>query len=346
MNIKIALDGIRDYYINIEPIKGIFLKDKKVLIVTNPKVAGLHLRYLLDRLEAKEIYIVTIPDGEEYKNFESLQIILDTAFSHRLDRKSIFIAFGGGVIGDITGFSAAIFQRGIDFIQVPTTLLSMVDASVGGKTGINNKFGKNLIGSFHQPIGVYIDTHFLKTLPKREFSAGVAEIIKMAVTFDRDFFEWLEKNSLYDDKNLVIAIKRSVEIKAIVVSKDEKESGIRAALNYGHTFGHVIENLTNYKEYLHGEAVSIGMVMANSLALKLKNIDIDEAMRIKRLLEQYNLPTNFKIENVNGFYELFFLDKKSKNSKLFFILPRGIGNVEIRDDIPKEVILEVLKEFA
>ncbi|NWF67025.1 MAG: 3-dehydroquinate synthase, partial [Campylobacterales bacterium] len=218
------------YKVVIETIEYLNFSEKKVAIITNPKVAGLHLSYLLERLRAKEVYIITIADGEEYKNFESVQFILDRLFDHRLDRKSLLIAFGGGVIGDITGFCASIFQRGVDFIQIPTTLLSQVDASVGGKTGVNNRFGKNLVGSFYQPKSVFIDTNFLLTLPKREFGAGVAEIVKMAVTFDKDFFEWLKEHDLRDFNNLKIAIKRSVEIKAKVVIEDEKENGIRAAL--------------------------------------------------------------------------------------------------------------------
>ena len=210
---------------------------------------------------------------------------MEECFELRLDRKSVLIALGGGVIGDMTGFAASIYQRGIDFIQVPTTLLSAVDASVGGKTGINNRYGKNLIGSFWQPRAVYCETAFLKTLPKREFNTGVAEIIKMAVTFDKDFFEWLEKNSLHVDENLQYAIKECVRIKADVVSRDEREEGIRAVLNYGHTFGHVIEKETNYTTYLHGEAVSIGMIMANTLAFELGYLSKDEQKRVKDLLQ-------------------------------------------------------------
>ncbi len=317
----------------------------KVAVITNPKVSGLHIRKVLKNLKAKEIYIITVPDGEEYKNFESLNFILDRLFDHKLDRKSILIAFGGGVIGDMTGFAAAIFQRGIDFIQIPTTLLSQVDASVGGKTGINNKYGKNLIGAFHQPIAVYIDVSFLKTLPKREFSAGIAEIVKMAVTFDKDFFEWLERANLYNDEDLKVAIKKSVETKAWVVSQDEKEKGIRAVLNYGHTFAHVIENLTNYKTYLHGEAVAIGMVMANRLALSLGLLKEDEAKRIEELLKRYDLKTTFKIKDAEEFYEHFFLDKKSADKKIKFILPKGIGSYEMRDDIDREIVLQILREF-
>jgi len=241
---------------------------------------------------------------------------------------------------------ASIYQRGIDFIQVPTTLLSQVDASVGGKTGINNAYGKNLIGAFHQPKAVYIDPHFLSTLPKREFGAGVAEIIKMAVTFNKDFFEFLEKADLHDKKVLQEAIKQAVETKADVVAKDEKEHGLRAALNYGHTFGHVIENETNYKTYLHGEAVAIGMVMANATAVAMGLMSEEEAQRVKNLLQKYDLPTSYTIKDTNSFYETFYLDKKSSDASVTFIVPVGIGGVQITDKITKELIISVLSVFG
>ena len=345
---KIAIDlkkmEDRSYTIYIDSLKEIHL-DTKVVVVTNPKVAGLHLGYLLNRLKAKELYIVTLPDGEDYKNEESLNFLLDRLFDHKIDRKSVLIAFGGGVIGDMTGFGAAIYQRGIDFIQIPTTLLSQVDASVGGKTGINNRFGKNLIGAFYQPKAVYIDTHFLSTLPKREFSAGVAEIVKMAVVFDKDFFVWLEENSLDSEENIKLAIKKSVELKAKIVALDEREAGVRASLNYGHTFAHVIENLTNYKGFLHGEAVAIGMVMANELAKRVGLMSKEEAQRVKRLLERYNLPTCYEVKEPKEFYEQFFLDKKSAQQRIKFVLPKGIGSFIISDSIKKEDVLEVLSRF-
>ncbi len=334
----------RSYPIYIDGIQEIVL-DTKAVIVTNPKVAGLHLGYLLERLKAKELYIVTLPDGEDYKNEESLNFLLDRLFDHKIDRQSVLIAFGGGVIGDMTGFGAAIYQRGIDFIQIPTTLLSQVDASVGGKTGINNRFGKNLLGAFHQPKAVYIDTHFLRTLPQREFSAGVAEIVKMAVVFDKEFFEWLEQNSLEDEESIKLAIKKSVELKAKIVALDEKEAGVRASLNYGHTFAHVIENLTNYKGFLHGEAVAIGMVMANELAKRVGLMSEEEAQRVKNLLQRYNLPTCYEIKDSKEFYEHFFLDKKSAQQKIRFVLPKGIGDFIISDSVAKEDVIEVLSRF-
>jgi len=313
----------------------------KTAIITNPKVSGLHINYLTNHLKAKELHIITLPDGEEYKNMQSVEYALDRLFDAKFDRNSTLIAFGGGVIGDMTGFIASIFLRGIKFIQIPTTLLAMVDSSVGGKTGINNKYGKNLIGSFYQPEAVYIDTYFLTTLEKREFSAGMAEIIKMAVMFDKEFFEKIKNNEL----SLEEMIKRAVELKAEVVNQDEKEKGIRSVLNYGHTFGHVIENLTNYKTYLHGEAVAIGMVMANELSKKLGYLSEKEANEIKKLLEKYNLPTTFKIKDIDEFYNHFFLDKKTLNNEIKFIIPERIGKYKIVKNIDENIIKEVLKEF-
>ncbi len=344
MIVNITLPDNTTYDITIDKLKDIYF-DTKVVVVTNPTVSGYHIEYLKEKISAKEFSIVIIPDGEQYKTMETIESILEHCFEKRLDRKSILVAFGGGVIGDMTGFAASIYQRGIDFVQIPTTLLSQVDASVGGKTGINNKFGKNLIGAFHQPIAVHIDPFFLTTLPKREFGAGVAEIVKMAVTFNKEFFEWLEQNDLTNEENIKTAIAKSVETKAWVVSQDEKEKGLRAALNYGHTFGHVIENETNYNTYLHGEAVGIGMVMANALAVKLGNMTQDEASRVKVLLEKYNIPTEYKIKDVEDFYEHFFLDKKSLDNKIKFILPKGIGDCEITDKIEKADVIEILKGF-
>ncbi|WP_457561021.1 3-dehydroquinate synthase [Caminibacter sp.] len=315
--------------------------DTKVAIITNPKVSGLHINYLTNKLKAKELHIITLPDGEEYKNMDTIMWAMDRLFDAKFDRNSILIAFGGGVVGDMTGFMASIFLRGIKFIQIPTTLLSMVDSSVGGKTGVNNKYGKNLIGSFYQPEAVYIDTHFLSTLERREFAAGMAEIIKMAVMFDKKFFEDIKNERL----TLEEMIKKAVELKAEVVNQDEKEKGIRSVLNYGHTFGHVIENLTNYKKYLHGEAVAIGMVMANELSRKLGYLSKEEADEIKELLEKHNLPTYFKINNPEEFYEHFFLDKKTLDNSIKFIIPEKIGQYKIVKNVDKEKVINVLRKF-
>lgn len=346
MAISINLKRIIDdsYPIHIGPLPDISFEGK-VAILTNPKVSGLHLNTLLSRLKAKEVYIITIPDGEQYKNMETIEFILDRMFDHRLNRKSLLIAFGGGVIGDMGGFASSVFNRGIDFIQIPTTLLAQVDSSVGGKTGVNNRYGKNLIGAFHQPKAVYIDPSFLATLPPREFGAGVAEILKMAVTFNREFFEWLETNDLREGDNLQYAIKMAVETKARVVEEDEKEQGLRAALNYGHTFGHVMENETKYETYLHGETVAMGMVMANDLACATGRMSAEEADRIKAVLARYNLPLAYPIADVEKFYQTFFLDKKSSDTQITFILPRGIGGVEITDSIDAETVKTILSTY-
>ena len=343
--INIESKDVKSYNIYIEPLKKIKISGK-VAIVTNPTVAKYHLTKALDAIEADYIEVIEVPDGEEYKNMDTVLYIIDRLFKSKFDRKSTLIALGGGVIGDMTGFSASLYQRGIDFIQMPTTLLSQVDASVGGKTGVNNKYGKNLIGAFYQPKGVYIDPAFLDTLPEREYSAGIAEVIKMAVMFDENFYSFLKGVDFKNRDDIMQTIAKSVKLKADVVNQDEKESGVRAVLNYGHTFGHVIENLTNYTEYLHGEAVAIGIVMANELAVNLNLLSQSEAEDIKRLLKESKLPISFKIESVEKFYEHFFLDKKSSNNTIAFILPNGkIGTHIIKRDIPKEIIIETLSKF-
>lgn len=320
--------------------------DTNVVVVTNPTVAGYHLETLLAKLSATQLNVVTIPDGEEYKTLATIENILNECFEYKLDRKSLLIAFGGGVIGDMTGFTASLYQRGIDFIQIPTTLLSQVDASVGGKTGVNNKYGKNLIGAFYQPKAVYIDPAFLETLPPREFAAGVAEVVKMAVMFDKDFFTYLQNTDLKQASSIKEMIRKSVELKAWVVNQDEKEAGIRAVLNYGHTFGHVVENETNYTTYLHGEAVAIGIVMANALAVELGLFTQAEAEEVKIFLAKNNLPTEYVIKDVDDFYEHFFLDKKSAKGSIKFILPNGMGNYKMLSDIDESVVKKVLASFG
>jgi len=320
--------------------------NRKVAIVTNTTVSALHLETLISHIESAELHVVTIADGEEFKTLATVENILNELFNHKLDRKSLLIALGGGVIGDMTGFTASLYQRGIGFVQVPTTLLSQVDASVGGKTGVNNSYGKNLIGAFYQPEAVYIDTTFLKTLPKREFSAGVAEIVKMAVMFDREYFDFLVHADLADKLSLQKVIQRSVELKAEVVNLDEKESGIRAVLNYGHTFGHVVENETKYTTYLHGEAVAIGMVMANALSVELGLMSKEEMNQVNDLLLKHDLPVTYTIKDVDSFYDKFFLDKKAANNKIKFILSQGIGEHVLRDDIDSTVLKKVLKTFS
>ncbi len=344
VNIKLAQEQDRNYNIFIDELKSLKF-ETKVAIVTNQTVSRYYLKEVKSLLEAHELHVITIKDGEEYKNLETIEYILDECFRYRLDRKSILIALGGGVIGDMTGFVASIFQRGIKFVQIPTTLLAQVDASVGGKTGVNSKYGKNLIGSFWQPIAVYCETKFLQTLPIREFNAGVAEIIKMAITFDKNFFQWLENHDLRQKEDLKIAILKSIQTKATVISQDERETGVRAVLNYGHTFAHVIENETEYKIFVHGEAVAIGIVMANELALRVGFMSKEDLLRVKYLLQRYDLPIDYKIKSAEDFYEHFFLDKKSNKNKITFILPDGIGGYKMKNDIAKNLIIDILRDF-
>ncbi|GAA9444687.1 3-dehydroquinate synthase [Helicobacter pylori] len=332
----------KSYKVFLGELPEIELK-QKTLIISDSIVAGLHLSYLLKCLKALEVRVCVIESGEKYKNFHSLERILNNAFEMQLNRHSLMIALGGGVISDMVGFASSIYFRGIDFINIPTTLLAQVDASVGGKTGINTPYGKNLIGSFHQPKAVYIDLSFLKTLEKREFQAGVAEIIKMAVCFDKNLVETLETKDLKDCLEEVIF--QSVNIKAQVVMQDEKEQNIRAGLNYGHTFGHAIEKETDYERFLHGEAIAIGMHMANDLALSLGMLTLKEYERIENLLKKFDLIFNYQILDLQKFYERLFLDKKSENQTLKFILPKGVGAFEIASHIPKETIIKVLEKW-
>ncbi|WRC88716.1 3-dehydroquinate synthase [Helicobacter pylori] len=332
----------KSYKVFLGELPEIELK-QKALIISDSIVAGLHLSYLLERLKALEVRVCVIESGEKYKNFHSLERILNNAFEMQLNRHSLMIALGGGVISDMVGFASSIYFRGIDFINIPTTLLAQVDASVGGKTGINTPYGKNLIGSFHQPKAVYIDLSFLKTLEKREFQAGVAEIIKMAVCFDKNLIEILETKDLKDCLEEVVF--QSVSIKAQVIMQDEKEQNIRAGLNYGHTFGHAIEQETDYKQFLHGEAIAIGMRMANDLALSLGMLTLKEYERIENLLKKFGLIFHYKITDIQKFYERLFLDKKSENKTIKFILPKGIGAFEIASHIPKETIIKVLEKW-
>lgn len=333
------------YKVYINELKTIKLKGK-VAIITNPTVSKLHLNTIKSLIQADELHEVSILDGEEYKNIQSVNYILNELFKLKFNRQSTLIALGGGVIGDITGFCAAIYQRGINFIQIPTTLLAQVDASVGGKTGINNSFGKNLIGAFHQPKAVYCQTDFLQTLPKRIFNSGIAEMIKVAVIYDKEYFQWLKTCNLNDNSDLSKAIASSIGLKAKIVSMDTKERGVRAALNYGHTFAHVIEMETDYKKYLHGEAVAIGINMANHLSLEIGCLDMIQIEQICKILQKYKLPLNYKIKDIEKFYESFYLDKKSQDKNVVFVVPNQIGDFLIKKDIPKEVVLKVLRKFS
>lgn len=311
------------------------------LVITDERVASLHLEYFLSFLEAREIFTLILPSGESEKNFQTLQKILDFALECKLDRQSTFLALGGGVISDLVGLASGLFMRGVDFYNIPTTLLAQVDASVGGKCGINSQRGKNLIGLFHHPKKVFISPSFLETLPAREFNAGMAEIIKMAVCFSPSLFHKLF-DSQWVKTNLLEVIFQSVSIKAHVVLEDEREKGLRSALNYGHTFGHIIEKEGEFEQYLHGEAVAIGMVMANALALNITNFQDSDL--ITALLKQYNLPTSYKIKNKDSFFQALFLDKKTQNKQIKFILPKAIGSFDFCFP-SKDEIKTILSEF-
>ncbi len=335
----------QNYSVYIDELQKLTL-DGKVAIITNPKISSLHISYLQEKLRADEIHIITIPDGEHYKNFKTVQGILKQLFELNFNRHSTLIALGGGVIGDITGFCASIYQRGIDYIQIPTTLLAQVDASVGGKTGVNTAFGKNLIGTFHQPRAVYCETKFLQTLPQREFNAGLSEIIKMAVIYDRQMFDWIESIDLNGNIILPKLITDSIKLKASIIEKDEKEKGVRMVLNYGHTFAHVIEKQTNYQIFLHGESVAIGMNMANQLAMDLGLLSVVENERITELMQKYKILLDYKISNTEKFYNEFFFDKKSLDNNILFVLPEHIGGYSFHDNIDKQLVIQALRKFS
>jgi 3-dehydroquinate synthase len=292
--------------------------------------------------------VLLIPDGEEYKDLLWANHLYGELLKKRFGRDSLLIALGGGVIGDLTAFVASTYMRGIQCVQVPTTLLAQVDSSVGGKTGVNHTLGKNMIGTFYQPSLVFIDVDTLKTLPQREFSAGMAETIKYGVIADRRLFESLESNRrdiLGFGNTLIDAIKRSCAIKADVVSRDERESGLRSILNFGHTFGHAIETVTGYKEFLHGEAIAIGMCVASFLAVHLKILKQEEAERIKKLIESYNLPTSIpKSIYISSLINTMGIDKKVKAGTMRFILPEMIGKVRMEEHVDSAIMKKVIVE--
>ncbi len=324
------------------------LKRKSVAIVTNTTVAPLYLAQLVNTLKSVDVKIVEIilPDGEAYKNADTLNLIYDALLKNRCDRNTTLIALGGGVIGDLTGYAAATYLRGVPFIQIPTTLLSQVDSSVGGKTGINHPLGKNMIGAFYQPQLVLADIDTLKTLPARELSAGLAEVIKYGLIRDADFFDWCETN--IDDLNQInpqimsYAIYRSCQNKAEVVAADERETGERALLNLGHTFGHAIENAMGYGVWLHGEAVAAGTMMAASLSVKAGWLSKQQYQRIENLLKKANLPLDPPNLGVEKYLDLMGLDKKVEDGKIRLILQKGIGSAVITSDYDANLLKETL----
>lgn len=319
----------------------------KVAIVTNTTIAPLYLEKVAAPLRAsgREIVTIVLPDGEEYKNWQSLNLVFDALLANKCDRKTTLVALGGGVIGDLTGYAAASYMRGVPFVQIPTTLLSQVDSSVGGKTGINHPLGKNMIGAFYQPRAVIADTATLDTLPARELSAGLAEVIKHGAILDLSFFEWIEANIgklvARDPAALAHAILRSCEIKADVVRRDEREGGLRAVLNFGHTFGHAIENGLGYGAWLHGEAVGCGMVMAADLSHRLGLLGADEALRVRRLVKAAGLPVEAPDLGADRWIELMEVDKKNEGGAIKFILLKPLGSPSITG-APREQLLATL----
>ncbi len=333
---------------------GLRLKEfrpSRVAIISNKTVYPLFRDTVLKSLREYNIdaEVILLPDGEEHKDLLWTYYIHGRLLKARFDRNSVLIALGGGVVGDITGFVAATYMRGIRFIQVPTTLLAQVDSSVGGKTGVNHPLGKNMIGSFYQPALVFIDIDTLKTLPEREFRAGMAEIIKYGVIADNSLFDYLKNNReniLSLGESIIHIIKRSCEIKADVVSQDEKEAGLRAILNFGHTIGHAIETVTEYRQFLHGEAIAIGMCAAARMAVNLEILSSEEEKKIHELTEMYDLPVDIPAglspENMLNAIEL---DKKAVSGKITFILPEAIGKVKIVKEVSRDQIKGVLESY-
>jgi 3-dehydroquinate synthase len=344
---------------SVEFLAEFLLKKKysKVFIITDQNVCKLHLSRLNAVLEKAKINleIITTDSGEQTKSFQFLEKICEEILQKGIDRKSLIVAFGGGVIGDLSGFVASILLRGIDFVQIPTTLLAMVDSSIGGKTAINSRFGKNLIGAFYQPQLVICDLNFLSTLPERELRSGYAEIVKYGLIYDEDFFQFLEKNSAgiftHDEKILAKIIQRSCEIKAEIVSRDERESGERALLNFGHTFGHVFETEVNYSaEILHGEAVALGIIMAAKMSQNFGMIAENDFLRIKSHLENAGFVTDVKKIRKNwerkNLISHLFKDKKNENRNLTFILLEKIGKARIEKSVNLSEFEKILEEFC
>jgi len=322
------------------------VQGRRVAIVSNNVVAPLHLervRQALTQAGAQSMPVL-VEDGEQAKSWQTLDRVMDALLAARLGRDSRIVALGGGVVGDLAGFAAAVYQRGIPFIQVPTTLLAQVDSSVGGKTAINHARGKNMVGAFHQPLAVIADVATLDTLPERELRAGIAEVIKHGFILDLPFVAWLEENIgkllARDRAALEYAVRRSCELKAQVVAADEREAGRRAVLNFGHTFGHAIEAGAGYGAWLHGEAVAIGMVMAAELSTRAGTLSRGEAERVKGLIGRAGLPVRGPKLGIGRYLELMQVDKKSAAGKVRFILLDGLGRATLRGDLDENLVRE------
>ena len=322
------------------------------VIVTNSTVAPLYAARLQQALQGKypKIHTVILPDGEAFKTWQTLNLIFDALLAHACDRKTVLFALGGGVVGDMTGFAAASYMRGVPFVQVPTTLLAQVDSSVGGKTAINHPLGKNMIGAFYQPLKVVCDLDTLKTLPPRELSAGLAEVIKYGPISDLAFLSWIEDHiealMARDPAALAHAVKRSCEIKAWVVGQDERESGLRAILNFGHTFGHAIESGLGYGQWLHGEAVGCGMVMAAHLSQQLGLVDTELVSRLSALIQKAGLPVKgprlSDVDNAGRYLELMQVDKKTEAGAIKFVVIDGPASAAVRS-APEALVRGVIE---
>ena len=322
------------------------IKGDQVLVVSNETIAPLYLEKLLENIDVRTLDTLALPDGEQYKTLDTLNTIFDSLLEHRHDRSTTLIALGGGVVGDITGFAAACYQRGVNFIQIPTTLLAQVDSSVGGKTAVNHPLGKNMIGAFHQPQCVLIDITTLQTLPEREYRAGLAEVIKYGLITDLDFFIWLEEHMprllAREDEAVLYAVEHSCRLKAQVVSEDERESGLRAILNLGHTFGHAIETHEGYGEWLHGEAVAAGMCMAADLSMRLGWISDADLERVINLMSQAGLPTTPPNITNEQFLRLMAVDKKALGGQVRLVLLQQLGKAVTTADYGADLLRATL----
>ena len=331
----LGIGGLLDPYIG-----------SQVLVVSNQAVAQRYLDRVRIGLHADRVDVVLIGDGERFKTLDTYAAILDALIAKRHSRATTVVALGGGVVGDVAGFAAATYQRGVGLVQIPTTLLAQVDSSVGGKTAVNHATGKNLIGAFYQPRAVVADVEVLKTLPEREYRAGLAEVVKYGVIADAGFFAWLEQSMdallRREPRALVRAVRHSCEIKADVVVSDEREQGRRAILNFGHTFGHAIEALTGYEEYLHGEAVAIGMVMAVRLSVRLGRIAESDGQRLRTLLQRAGLPVTVAGLDAPAMLETMGMDKKAMYGRIRLVLCDELGAVSVTADTPSRMILDAI----
>ena len=329
------------------PLLSTCITARSLLIVTNETIAPLYLPKLQSALQGRRLATLVLPDGEQHKTLESFSRILDALVAERMNRDAAAVALGGGVIGDMVGFAAACYQRGIDYVQVPTTLLAQVDSSVGGKTGVNHPRGKNMIGAFHQPRCVLADTSTLQTLPPREYRAGMAEVVKYGFIRDAAFLQWIEANVerllAREDAAVMHAVRRSCEIKADVVGQDEREHGLRAILNLGHTFGHAIETASGYGNWLHGEAVAAGMVMAVDMSTRLGWLQPAERDRIVQVLARLGLPVAPPRIGAQRGRELMGMDKKVLGGRIRLVLLQGLGRAAVVDDYVEQALEATLQ---